>query len=58
MPNPNVRWEEVEQYNVGADLTMIDGRSTLVCAYIKNTNDMLVRYGSAYLYRVFGYQCS
>ena len=43
MPNPNVRWEEVEQYNVGADLTMIDGRINLsLDAYIKNTNDMLV----------------
>ena len=43
MPNPNVRWEEVEQWNVGADLTMLDSRLNLnLDAYIKNTNDMLV----------------
>ncbi len=43
MPNPNVRWEEVEQYNVGADLSLIDSRINLsLDAYIKNTNDMLV----------------
>ncbi len=43
MPNPNVRWEEVEQWNVGADLTLLDARLNLnLDAYIKNTNDMLV----------------
>ena len=43
MPNPNVRWEEVEQYNVGADLTMINGRINLsLDAYIKNTNLSLI----------------
>ena len=43
MPNPNVRWEEVEQWNVGADLTMLDSRLNLnLDAYIKKTNDMLV----------------
>lgn len=43
MPNPNVRWEEVEQFNVGADLTLIDSRINLsLDAYVKNTNDMLV----------------
>ena len=43
MPNPNVRWEEVEQYNIGADLTMFNDRVNLsLDAYVKNTNDMLV----------------
>lgn len=43
MPNPNVRWEEVEQYNIGADLALVDSRINLsLDAYIKNTNDMLV----------------
>lgn len=43
MPNPNVRWEEVEQYNIGVDLTMFNDRVNLsLDAYVKNTNDMLV----------------
>ena len=43
MPNPNVRWEEVEQYNIGADLTMFNDRVNFSFdAYVKNTNDMLV----------------
>lgn len=43
MPNPDVRWEEVEQYNVGLDLSLVDSRIMMsVDAYLKNTNDMLV----------------
>ena len=43
LPNRHVRWEEVEQYNIGTDLSLIDQRVYLtVDAYIKNTNDMLV----------------
>lgn len=43
LPNPNVRWEEVEQYNVGLDMTLFRQRINLsIDAYIKNTNDMLV----------------
>ena len=43
MPNPNVRWEEVEQINVGMDASMIDARLIVnLDGYIKNTNDMLV----------------
>ncbi len=43
LPNPNVRWETVEQYNVGADLSFFDQRlHATVDWYIKNTNDMLV----------------
>ena len=43
LPNPNVRWETVEQYNVGADLALFDQRlHATIDGYIKNTNDMLV----------------
>ena len=43
LPNPNVRWETVEQYNVGADLSFFDQRlHATLDWYIKNTNDMLV----------------
>ena len=41
--NPNLRWEEVEQSNLGVDASFLRGRINLtVDAYIKNTNDMLV----------------
>ena len=43
LPNPNVRWETVEQYNVGADFAFFDQRlHATVDWYIKNTHDMLV----------------
>jgi TonB-linked SusC/RagA family outer membrane protein len=43
IPNPGVRWEEVEQQNIGLDATLLNNRINLVFdAYIKNTNDMLV----------------
>lgn len=43
MPNPNVRWEQVEQINLGFDASMGDDRLKLtVDGYYKNTNDMLV----------------
>lgn len=43
LPNPNVRWETVEQYNVGADFAFFDQRlHATVDWYIKNTNNMLV----------------
>lgn len=43
LPNPNVRWETVEQYNVGFDLALLDQRlHATIDGYIKNTNDMLV----------------
>jgi TonB-linked SusC/RagA family outer membrane protein len=43
LPNPNVRWETVEQYNVGIDLALLDQRlHATIDGYIKNTNDMLV----------------
>lgn len=43
IPNPGVRWEQVEQTNFGLDAAMFNGRLNVTLdAYIKNTNDMLV----------------
>lgn len=43
MPNPNVHWEEVKQFNIGVDLGFLENRLRLsVDAYDKNTDDMLV----------------
>lgn len=43
LPNPDVRWETVEQYNVGTDLSFFDQRLHATADfYVKNTNDMLV----------------
>ncbi|MEI6948644.1 TonB-dependent receptor [Paraflavisolibacter sp. H34] len=45
MPNPNVRWEAVEQMNLGLDASLFGNRANLVLdAYVKNTKDMLVPY--------------
>lgn len=43
IPNPNVKWETVEQFNGGIDLALLKNRLNLTFdAYIKNTSDMLV----------------
>lgn len=43
LPNPNVKWEGQEQFNVGFDLDMFNNRINLIVdGYLKNTNDMLV----------------
>jgi TonB-linked SusC/RagA family outer membrane protein len=43
IPNPGVRWEQVEQANLGVDLTILNNRVNITAdAYLKNTNDMLV----------------
>ena len=43
MPNPNVRWESVKQFNFGADIALLGQRLNLTLdAYLKNTSDMLV----------------
>ena len=45
MPNPNVRWEAVEQMNLGLDATLFNNRVNVILdGYIKNTLDMLVPY--------------
>lgn len=44
LSNPNIHWEEVRQTNFGIDLGLFNSRVNLsVDAYIKNTNDMLVK---------------
>jgi TonB-linked SusC/RagA family outer membrane protein len=43
MSNPNVKWETVEQSNIGIDATMFNRRLTFaIDAYLKNTSNMLV----------------
>ena len=43
LPNPNVKWEGQEQFNVGFDLDMFNNRINLIVdGYLKNTSDMLV----------------
>ncbi|WP_353134272.1 TonB-dependent receptor [Pseudopedobacter sp.] len=43
MPNPDVTWETVKQWNAGVDLSMINQRVNIsLDAYIKNTTYMLV----------------
>ena len=43
MPNPNVRWEEQRQANIGVDASLFNSRiDVIVDAYIKNTDEMLV----------------
>lgn len=43
MPNPDVKWETVKQWNAGIDLTLLNRRVNLsLDGYIKNTTDMLV----------------
>ena len=44
LANPNIHWEEVAQSNIGFDAVLFNSRAHLsVDAYIKNTNDMLVK---------------
>ncbi len=43
IPNPNVRWENVEQGNIGIDASLLNNRISITAdAYIKNTTNMLV----------------
>lgn len=43
LSNANIRWEEVEQYNIGVDFSFFSSRLRLsLDGYIKNTNGMLV----------------
>lgn len=42
IPNPDLKWETSEQYNVGIDIGLFDQRLTFTAdAYIKNTKDLL-----------------
>ncbi len=41
--NPDLRWETTSQSNIGFDLTLWEGRATLVAdAYLKKTDDVLL----------------
>ena len=43
LSNPDIHWEEVEQYNAGLDFAFFSSRLRLsIDGYIKNTNGMLV----------------
>jgi len=43
MPNPNVKWEEQKQANIGVDASLFKSRiEVTIDAYIKNTENMLV----------------
>lgn len=43
IPNPNVKWEQVKQANIGLDATVLNNRvNVAVDAYLKNTDGMLV----------------
>ena len=43
IPNPNVKWEQVKQANIGLDASVLNNRvNVTVDAYLKNTDGMLV----------------
>jgi len=43
IPNPNIKWETVEQSNLGIDASILNNRVTIALdGYIKNTSNMLV----------------
>jgi TonB-linked SusC/RagA family outer membrane protein len=43
IPNPNVKWEQVKQANIGVDATVLNNRvNVTIDAYLKNTDGMLV----------------
>jgi TonB-linked SusC/RagA family outer membrane protein len=44
LANTNVKWESVEQYNIGFDISFLKNRISLSADfYLKNTNDMLTK---------------
>ncbi len=44
LANPLIHWENVEQWNGGVDISLLNSRITFgLDGYIKNTNDMLVK---------------
>lgn len=44
LANPYIHWEEIEQFNAGVDVSLLNSRIVLsLDGYIKNTNDMLVK---------------
>ena len=44
LSNPSIKWESVEQYNVGLDIGFLNDRIIAnIDLYLKNTNDMLTK---------------
>jgi len=44
LSNPKIRWESVEQYNAGVDMSFLNNRISVTADfYLKNTRDMLTR---------------
>lgn len=44
LSNPSIKWESVEQYNIGLDMGFLNDRIVAnVDFYLKNTNDMLTK---------------
>ena len=42
-PNPNVKWEESEQYDIGLEVELLEGKWTIDAdVYRKNTKDLLM----------------
>ena len=55
IPNPDLKWETSEQYNVGIDLGFFDQRLTITAdAYLKTTKDLLQQIALPY---ASGYTC-
>lgn len=47
-PNPDLKWEETSQLNVGIDFGLFDSRLTgTVDYYVKNTTDLLLQFSTA-----------
>lgn len=45
VPNPNLKWEQTQQTNIGIDLGVLNNRLTFtIDAYIKDTKDLLLNY--------------
>lgn len=45
-PNQEIKWEEIETFNIGIDLALLDGKLTFTTDYyVKNTNDLLLSVG-------------
>lgn len=40
--NPNIKWEEQKQLNIGLDLTVLDNKLTLTANYFNTNNDDLI----------------
>lgn len=45
VPNPDLKWEQTQQTNIGIDLSVLNNRLTFTAdAYLKDTKDLLLNY--------------